>query len=85
MKTTVKMALAAATLLSSASVISTAYASEEENGKCHGVNSCKGKTACATAEGACSGTNSCKGKGWLPMDKKACEEKEGKFEPFQKS
>lgn len=83
MKTTAKMALVAATLISTATVATTAHAGEEK-GKCHGINSCKGKTACATAEGACAGTNSCKGKGWLPMDKKACEAEGGKFEAMKK-
>lgn len=84
MKTMVKktsMAFAAAALISGTTVVTTAHA-DEEKGKCHGVNTCKGQTACATAEGSCAGTNSCKGKGWLAMDEKACAEKGGKFEPF---
>lgn len=83
MKTKIKMALTAAALLSSTGMMTTAQAADMDKGKCHGVNSCKGKTACATAEGACAGTNSCKGKGWLVMDKKSCEEKGGKFEALK--
>ncbi len=83
MKTTLKTAVLAATLISTAGTVTAAQA-DEAKGKCHGVNSCKGKTACATAEGACAGTNSCKGKGWLPMNKTSCEEKGGKFEPLTK-
>lgn len=82
MKTKIKMALTAAALVSSASVMTTAQAADMDKGECHGINSCKGQSACATAEGSCAGTNSCKGKGWLPMDKKSCEEKGGKFEPL---
>jgi hypothetical protein len=33
--------------------------------KCSGINSCKGKSACATATSSCKGHNSCKGQGWL--------------------
>lgn len=83
MKTTLKTAVLAATLISTAGTITAAQA-DEAKGKCHGVNSCKGKTACATAEGACAGTNSCKGRGWLVMDKASCEDKGGKFEPLKK-
>lgn len=44
---------------------------------CAGVNSCKGKTACKTANNACKGQNSCKGSGWLPMSKADCDAKGG--------
>ncbi len=81
MSTTVKsLAFAAAALISTTAAVGSAHANEEVKGKCHGVNACKGKTACATAESACAGTNSCKGKGWLPMTEAECKEKEGKFE-----
>lgn len=83
MNTTLRTAVLAATLISATSTVTTAQA-DEAKGKCHGVNSCKGQTACATAEGACAGTNSCKGKGWLPMDKASCEEKGGEFESLTK-
>lgn len=84
MNTTVKnLAFAAAALISSTAVVGTAQAADEAKGKCHGINSCKGKTACATAEGACAGTNSCKGKGWLLMTEKECSDKKGKFEALK--
>ena len=35
--------------------------------KCIGGNSCKGKSACASASSSCAGENSCKGKGWVTM------------------
>jgi hypothetical protein len=49
----------------------------EANVKCSGINSCKGSSACATANNACKGMNSCKGSGWLEVSKEECESKEG--------
>ena len=46
--------------------------------ECHGINACKGKGACKTADNACKGQNACKGKGFLPTKSaKACEKKGG--------
>lgn len=53
--------------------------SDKTMGQCHGVNSCEGKSACATAESACTGHNSCKGKGWITSSKADCDAKGGKF------
>ncbi|MGH8131993.1 MAG: BufA2 family periplasmic bufferin-type metallophore [Steroidobacteraceae bacterium] len=39
---------------------------------CHGVNSCKGQSACKSAHNACKGQNSCKGKGFLEMTRSDC-------------
>ena len=47
--------------------------------KCSGINSCKGKTACATATNSCAGQNSCKGKGWIKTSKQECAAKGGKI------
>lgn len=33
--------------------------------KCYGLNSCKGKSQCQTANNSCSGKNSCKGNGFM--------------------
>jgi hypothetical protein len=57
-----------------------AVASAKETAKvhCEGVNACKGKGACASAEHSCSGQNSCKGKGWIEMSAKECKAKGGK-------
>jgi hypothetical protein len=54
--------------------------SEKSGGKvmCEGVNECKGKGSCATAENSCAGENACKGKGALSMTKEECEKKGGK-------
>lgn len=46
---------------------------EEAKIECHGVNGCKGQSACKTAENECSGLNSCKGKGFLKLTKEECE------------
>ncbi len=53
--------------------------SDNSMGQCHGVNSCKGSSACATAESTCKGNNSCKGKGWVAASKANCDAKGGKF------
>ncbi len=44
---------------------------------CHGINACKGTSACATATSSCKGQNSCKGIGWLPMTEAECDAKGG--------
>ncbi|MCF6198513.1 MAG: hypothetical protein L3J67_03790 [Hyphomicrobiaceae bacterium] len=43
-----------------------------KNVHCHGVNVCKGKTACKTAGNACKGQNGCKGKGFVAVSADAC-------------
>jgi len=48
-------------------------------GECHGINSCKGTSACHSEKNSCAGTNSCKGKGWLKTSKKDCVAKKGTF------
>ena len=45
---------------------------------CEGVNSCKGKGSCHSANNGCAGQNSCKGKGWIEMTEKECKAKGGK-------
>ena len=57
---------------------------DHAKGKCWGVNSCKGKTACATAHNSCAGKNACKGKGWMKMSKEDCEKQHGKWEKMKK-
>jgi len=46
--------------------------------KCGGINSCKGRSACATATSACKGQNSCKGQGWVKASATDCSAKGGK-------
>ena len=50
---------------------------KEAKVKCGGINSCKGKGACAGAANGCSGQNGCKGKGWVMMSEKDCKAKKG--------
>jgi hypothetical protein len=67
------MALAAAAaVLFSTAVVSTASA-DDAKVKCAGVNSCKGHSACKSANNACKGQNSCKGKGFLEMTQADCD------------
>ena len=35
--------------------------------KCVGGNSCKGQSACQSAQSSCKGSNACKGKGYVMM------------------
>lgn len=48
--------------------------------KCVGANSCKGKSACQTANSACKGMNNCKGKGYIMTSLKHCKQKGGKVD-----
>ncbi len=53
-----------------------ALADHHEKGEkihCEGVNACKGKSECQTAESKCGGLNSCKGKGWVSMSQEECD------------
>ena len=69
----------AALLVTGMSVTSFAHAGKKvAEVKCSGINSCKGKSACATATTACAGANSCKGKGWIKVSAKECKAKGGK-------
>jgi len=52
---------------------------KEVMGQCHGINSCKGTSACHSEKNSCAGTNSCKGKGWMKTSEKECKEKKGTF------
>ncbi len=68
----VAVATAAAMLFGSTLVGSVSSASEGSKIHCLGVNSCKGQSACKSANNACKGQNSCKGKGFLEMTKQQC-------------
>ena len=52
-------------------------ASEEAGVHCYGVNACKGKGACQTADNACAGQNNCQGKGWVEMTQEECDSQDG--------
>ncbi|MBS9778051.1 MAG: hypothetical protein KGV50_04730 [Gammaproteobacteria bacterium] len=77
-KTKMMLAVGAATLIGG-TVVTTASANEDL-GKCVGVNSCKGQSACQTASSSCAGQNTCKGKGWIKTTAKDCKSKKGTFE-----
>lgn len=53
---------------------------EPAEGKCVGGNSCKGQSACATANTSCKGQNACKGQGYTESTKEDCEAAGGTFE-----
>ncbi len=58
-------AIAAAAMFSAGTVaMIAAPAHAQTSVKCIGANSCKGSSACKTAQSACKGMNSCKGAGW---------------------
>ena len=62
---------------------------DEAKVKCEGVNTCKGQSACSTAQNECAGKNSCKAKGFLMLTPEECEAakaqmKQPQAEPEQK-
>ena len=74
------LAVAAAGFFLSGTTGVVAADTKEVKVQCAGVNSCKGKSDCATATSACHGQNACKGQGWVKMTEKQCVEKGGKVE-----
>ena len=68
--TGVAIATAAAMLFGTAYVATAAAADDTVH--CAGVNSCKGQSACKSANNSCKGQNSCKGKGFLELSKADC-------------
>lgn len=75
--TGVVLAIGAASVFALAPAVSTAAGKEV---KCHGVNACKGKASCKSAENGCKGKNSCKGTGYVEMSKAQCEQVGGKMD-----
>jgi len=73
------IAMTAAALIVSGTLATAAFA-EGTEGKCFGVNGCKGQGACKTAQNDCKGHNACKGKGFVVMTDTECAEKSGEFE-----
>ena len=71
------IAAAAAALMMSGAFVAPTSAVAAEEVQCFGVNACKGKGECKTAQNECKGQNACKGKGFLTMTKAECEEKGG--------
>lgn len=74
----ITMALAAAGMLSTASVAVAGSSSDSKLIHCYGVNKCKGHNDCKTAKNACKGHASCKGQGFVAVSSKACDHLGGK-------
>lgn len=68
----------ASLLLAAAPQLANAGDAKTTKVKCEGINECKGKSACNTANNACAGMNACKGKGWNEVTAKECKAKKGK-------
>jgi hypothetical protein len=64
---------AAAAMLFGTAYVTTAVGAEEAKIHCDGVNSCKGTSACKSANHECKGMNSCKGQGFLELTAKECK------------
>jgi hypothetical protein len=67
------IALAAAAAIMFSTVAATTAGADEAKVKCQGVNSCKGQSACKSANNACKGQNSCKGKGFEQLTQAQCD------------
>lgn len=52
-------------------------ATKDAKVKCAGINACKGKGSCSSADNGCKGQNGCKGKGWTETTAKACKDGKG--------
>ena len=48
--------------------------------RCFGVNECRGRGACATANNQCAGQNACRGQGVLETSREACEDAGGRVD-----
>ncbi len=59
------LATAAAGLFAVAPIAANAAGEAGTEIHCYGANSCKGQSACKTANNACSGQNACKGQGFV--------------------
>lgn len=71
------IATAAAFAFVTAPITSTLVQAKGKKIFCYGVNSCKGKSDCSTAEAVCKGENTCKGKGYLSMTAEQCKKAGG--------
>nr|ART40404.1 K523 [uncultured bacterium] len=78
--TGVLIAGAAAALFAAGGLAPISAQAEEAMVHCMGVNACKGKSDCATANNGCKGQNACKGKGFTAMTEKACVQAGGTVE-----
>ncbi len=67
------VAIATAAALLFSTLPASAAGAEDAKVQCMGVNSCKGQSACKTANSSCKGLNSCKGQGFLELTQKDCD------------
>lgn len=74
------VAAAAALAFVIAPVTSTVASAHGKKVECYGVNGCKGKSSCKTANNACKGQNSCKGQGVMMKSEKQCKKMGGTTE-----
>lgn len=71
------VAAAAAIAFATAPVTSNVAHAHGKKVACYGTNSCKGKSACKTAQSECKGHNSCKGKGVVKKTAAQCKKMGG--------
>jgi uncharacterized membrane protein len=74
----IALAMAAAGLLNTTSLVNAAESSADSKVHCYGVNKCKGHNDCKTASNACKGHAACKGQGFVAVSEKACDHLGGK-------
>ncbi len=80
----ISLASAAAALFiagASAPAFAAEEGASEAKIKCEGMNECKGKGACSSANNSCAGKNACKGKGFemkTPEECASAKEKQSK-------
>lgn len=74
----IAMAVAAAGLLNTTTLVMAGEASASKLIHCYGVNKCKGHNDCKTAKNACKGHASCKGQGFVAVSAQACDHMGGK-------
>ena len=75
---------AAAAMMMSSGLATSAFAADSAKVHCTGVNSCKGTSECSSAKNACSGQNSCKGMGWISLTKAECDAAQAKAKAEEK-
>ena len=73
-------AAALALAVSGSAFVAPAFAGEEANIHCVGVNTCKGTSDCKTASSECAGLNSCKGQGFVALTETQCTKIGGEVE-----
>jgi len=72
---------AAALFLTGAVPAAAAEHEGTEKVPCQGLNACKGKGSCSSAENACAGMNTCKGHGVTMATEAECKQKGGTVVP----